>query len=86
MVDDSELRRRLQILKKKMEEGKIVIAEHLSEGFRESFGKVRYGSDGEIDLSTVDGRVRSTSMVVATRSSTSQVWPEPGSPVVPRRT
>lgn len=65
MVDDPELRRRLQILKEKMEAGKIVIAEHLSEGFKESFGRVRLGDDGEIDLTTVDGRVRSAAMMVA---------------------
>ena len=65
MVDDIELRRRLDILKRKMDDGKIHIAEHLADGFEESFGKVRYGADGEIDLSTVDGRVRSTAMVAA---------------------
>lgn len=65
MVKDAELRRRLQILKGKMEDGKIKIADHLAEGVSESFGRVRYGVDGEIDLSTVDGRVRSMAMAVA---------------------
>lgn len=65
MADDEELQRRLQILKTKFEEGKVVIAEHLREGMEESFGRVRYGTDGQIDLSTVDGRVRSMAMVAA---------------------
>lgn len=43
----------------------MVIAEHLAEGVKESFAKVRYGEGGQIDLSTVDGRVRSMAMAVA---------------------
>lgn len=65
MVEDAELRRRLELLKQRLDEGKIKIAENLAEGFEESFGKVRYGRDGQIDLSTVDARVRSTAMMVA---------------------
>lgn len=65
MVDDAELRRRLVLLKEKLADGKISIAEHLGEGFKQSFGNVRYGGDGEIDLSTVDGRIRSMAMAVA---------------------
>lgn len=65
MVDDSELRRRLGVLKEKLADGKIRFAEHLAEGFKQSFGNVRYGEDGEIDLSTVDGRIRSMAMAVA---------------------
>lgn len=68
MVDDAELRRRLAILRQKFSEGKISIAAHLAEGVEESFGKVRYGSDGEVDLSTVDGRVRSMAMMAAVMS------------------
>lgn len=65
MVDDTELRRRLEILKHRFEDGKIVIAEHLAQGFQESFGRVKCGEDGEIDLDTVDGRVRSMAMMAA---------------------
>ena len=68
MVDDAELRRRLAILRQKFSEGKISIAAHLAEGVEESFGKVRYGSDGEVDLSTVDGRIRSMAMMAAIMS------------------
>lgn len=65
MVDDLELQRRLSILKQKFDDGKIVIAEHLAQGFKDSFSKVRYGSGGEVDLATVDGRVRSMAMMAA---------------------
>src|SRR6476659_738829 len=48
-----------------MAAGKIVISDHLKDGFEESFRAVKYGADGEIDLSTVDGRVRSMALAVA---------------------
>ena len=65
MTDEAELRRRLKLLKQHLGDGKIVISEHLRDGFPASFGTVRYGSDGEIDLSTVDGRVRSMALMMA---------------------
>ncbi len=65
MVEDAELRRRLEILRQKFDEGKIVIAEHLTEGFKESLGNVRYAKDGSLDLTTADGRVRSMAMMAA---------------------
>ena len=65
MVEDSELRRRLKLLKQRLDDGKIKIAEHLADGFEDSFRKVRYGPDGEIDLATVDGRIRSMAMAIA---------------------
>lgn len=65
MADDEELRRRLKILKEKFAEGKIVIAEHLAENFKESLGNVRYDVNGDVDLNTVDGRVRSLAMMAA---------------------
>lgn len=65
LADEDELQRRLQILKAKLEEGKIAIAEHLRQDMEESLSKVRYGSDGRVDLSSVDGRIRSMAMAVA---------------------
>ena len=64
MIDDSELRRRLNLLRERLDEGKIKIAKPLAAGVEESFRKVRYGEDGQIDLATVDGRIRSMAMVV----------------------
>jgi len=62
---DEELRWRLEVLRAQFEEGKIQIAEHLAAGFEESISAVRYGADGRIDLSTVDGRVRAMAMMAA---------------------
>lgn len=62
---DDELRHRLEILKTKLENGEIRVAEHLAQGVRDSLGKVRYGPDGKIDLNTVDGRIRSMAMAAA---------------------
>jgi hypothetical protein len=50
------------VLKAQFEAGKIRIAEGL--GVIESLKKVRYAADGTIDLSTVDGSVRSMALVV----------------------
>ncbi len=54
---EKRLRRRLEILKQQMEAGKIKFAPGL--GVKESLMAIKYGPDGEIDLNTVDGRVRS---------------------------
>ncbi|WP_281017845.1 MULTISPECIES: hypothetical protein [unclassified Minwuia] len=62
---DEELRWRLEVLRTQFEEGKIHIAEHLAADFERSLGAVRYRADGKIDLSTVDGRVRSMAMMAA---------------------
>lgn len=65
MVDDEELRRRLALLREQLDAGKFVIAQHLAEDTEKSLTAVRLGFDGNIDLSTVDGRVRSMAMMVA---------------------
>lgn len=68
MNDDEErkeIHRRLMLVKKKLEEGKIHLASHLAEGFKESFSKVQYASDGLVDLDTLDGRVRTTALMIA---------------------
>lgn len=62
---DEELRWRLDVLKAMFDEGKIHIAQHLAEQFEKSLLAVRRGSDGKIDLSTVDSRVRSMAMAAA---------------------
>lgn len=65
MANDEELRRRLEILRNYLESDKIVIAQHLANDFESSLLAVKTGADGQIDLSTVDGRVRSIAMTVA---------------------
>lgn len=59
-----ELRKRLQILREHLEEGKIQFASHLFEDTKKSLMAVRYGADGQIDLSTVDARVRSLALAI----------------------
>ena len=58
---EERLQRRLQILKKQFEAGKIN-----TPGLQviESLKAVRYAPDGTVDLSTVDGLVRSLALVV----------------------
>lgn len=52
-----KLKERLKLLKEQLKAGKLKIAEGLQ--VAESLKAVRYGADGEIDLDTVDGFVRS---------------------------
>ena len=62
---ERELRKRLELLRKQFEAGKMVFAEHLADEARRSLEAVKYGPDGEIDLATVDGRVRAMASAVA---------------------
>lgn len=59
---EARLQRRLQILKKQFEAGKIKIAEGLQ--VVESLKRVRHAPDGTVDLDTVDGLVRSMALAV----------------------
>lgn len=59
---EARLQIRLQILKKQFDAGKIRIAEGLD--VVESLKRVRSAPDGTIDLSTVDGLVRSMALAV----------------------
>jgi|SRR5690554_2782969 len=59
---EKRLRRRIKILQEQFEAGKISIAEGLD--VEKSLMAVRAGPDGEIDLDTVDGLVRSMALAV----------------------
>jgi len=61
---EARLQRRLQILKKQFDAGKV----HIAEEFQVigSLKRVRYAADGTVDLSTVDGLVRSMALAVET--------------------
>ena len=59
---EARLRRRLKILKEQLEAGKISFAEGLDT--EKSLLSVRMGPDGEIDLDTVDGTVRSMALAI----------------------
>jgi hypothetical protein len=69
MTDDAEhyrveMTRRLLVLKQAIAEGRIQFAPDLAQGMQASLSAVRYSSDGLVDLSTVDGRVRSTALAM----------------------
>lgn len=59
---EDRLRRRLKILQEQFKAGKVYIAEGLE--VEKSLLAVRQGPDGEVDLSTVDGLVRSMALAV----------------------
>jgi len=59
---NSELQRRLQILREELEAGHVKFASGLK--VIESLKKVRYSLDGSVDLSTVDASVRSIALAV----------------------
>lgn len=59
---EDRLQRRLQILMKQFDEGKVKIAEGLK--VIDSLKAVRYRPDGLVDLGTVDGLVRSMALTV----------------------
>jgi hypothetical protein len=59
---EARLRRRLKVLQEQFKAGKVKIAEGLD--VEKSLLAVREGPDGEVDLSTVDGLVRSMALAV----------------------
>lgn len=59
---EARLRRRLKVLQEQFKAGKVKIAEGLE--VEKSLLAVRVGTDGEVDLSTVDGLVRSMALAV----------------------
>lgn len=59
---EKRLRRRLKILQEQFKAGKVHIAEGLA--VKDSLLAVRTGPDGEVDLNTVDGLVRSMALAV----------------------
>jgi hypothetical protein len=59
---EARLRERLKILRDQLEHGKVKFAPGLQ--VVESLKAVRYGLDGEVDLDTVDGLVRSLALAI----------------------
>ncbi|HCR0071122.1 TPA: hypothetical protein OMT76_004088 [Klebsiella aerogenes] len=60
----SGLTDRVFLIKSQLEAGKLHIASHLIDGFRESFDKIKLRSDGKVDPTTVDGRIRAMGAAV----------------------
>lgn len=61
---EAEILRRLGILKEEMEKGKVVFAKEVADDMIKSLTSVQLDRNGSIDLSTIDGRVRSLALAV----------------------
>ncbi|WP_412462877.1 hypothetical protein [Halobacteriovorax sp. RT-2-6] len=59
-----KLDRRIKVLKRNLEAGKVKIAPDLIEGVRKSLLKVKIADDGVVDVDSVDGRIRSMALAV----------------------
>lgn len=59
-----DLTDRVYLLKAQLEEGKIHVAAHLAEDFKESIAAIRISPSGLVDPDTVDGRIRSFTLVL----------------------
>lgn len=57
--------RRLELLRKRIRQGKFHIAPHLRDGFEASLGRIRTAPDGLVEEATVDGRIRALLLAVA---------------------
>jgi len=64
-MDREETTCRLELLRKRIQENKFHVAPHLREGFETSLRRIRMASDGLVDETTVDGRIRSTLFMIA---------------------
>lgn len=62
---NEELRWRLGLLLEKLNDDKIHIAPHIAVDFQKSLGAVKVGSDGKIDLATVNSHARALAFAVA---------------------
>jgi hypothetical protein len=68
-----EMQRRLRKLKETIEAGKFHADPSVADGLKESLSRVRYKGNGDIDLDTVDGRVRSIAFLVTTLSDRQRI-------------
>src|SRR5690348_5018410 len=59
---DERVKKRVLILKDLMGQGKIKFAESMRKDLEESFSKARFDENGEPDLATIDGRIRSIAL------------------------
>lgn len=59
-----DLTDRVFLLRQHLEEGRIHFAAHLIDDFRKSFEAIRLRPDGRVDPATVDGRIRSATLML----------------------
>jgi len=64
-MDRVETTRRLELLRKHIQDGKFHVAPHLRESVETSLVKIRTSADGLVDETTVDSRIRSTLLLIA---------------------
>lgn len=64
-MNREETTRRLELLRKRIRDGKFHVAPHLRDGFEMSLRRIRTAPDGLVDETTVDGRIRSTLLLIA---------------------
>jgi len=64
-MEREELHRRVELLKTKLNEGKLHIAPHLVDGFEASIRKIRLAADGLVDPDSVDSRIRALLTFIA---------------------
>ena len=62
---ESNLKARLDILKTKLNDGKIKIAPHLVDDLNNSIANIQYSENGEILLDSVDSRIRSMALMIS---------------------
>lgn len=59
-----DLTDRVFLLRTRLDEGKLHIAAHLVDCFRESLMAIRLRPDGLVDPATVDGRIRAMTLAI----------------------
>lgn len=74
-LEREELHRRIELLKKRLAEGKLKVASHLADDFEKSLLKVRVAADGMVIPETVDGRIRSILSFIAYQADREE-WKE----------
>lgn len=59
-----DLTDRVFLLKEKLAAGKMHLAAHLVDDFKRSFDAIRLRPDGKVDPTTVDGRIRASTLAL----------------------
>jgi len=74
-MERKELHRRVELLRAKLQEGKLHIAPHLANDFRSSFNRIRISADGLVDEDSVDSRIRALLTFIAYQADREE-WKE----------
>ena len=64
-MEREELHRRIELLNKRLQEGKLKVEAHIEDDFERSLLKVKIAADGMVDPDTVDGRIRALLTLIA---------------------